>query len=229
VGRAGVHRGPAATERELAGIRQLVVLMGEEADRAITRSVCGLVDRDVEVCAGVIGQSARLHALQRELRRLCITTVLERHPAERGMREAVGLLHMAAELERIGDHCAAIARIGHELVRLPEPGADLGLTRMAEFCSERAREVLAAVYARDRHRAIALAVRDDRLERVCRELLEELAESVAAEPAQAAYATRVLAVARLLERIADRVVVIAEDLVLVDAGALEVRTCTATL
>jgi phosphate uptake regulator len=72
-------------------------------------------------------------------------------------------------------------------------------------------------------------VRDDRLERVCRELLEELAESVAAEPAQAAYATRVLAVARLLERIADRVVVIAEDLVLVDAGALEVRTCTATL
>jgi phosphate transport system protein len=229
VGRAGAHRGPARMERELAGIRQLVVLMGEEADRAITRSVCGLVDRDLDVCAGVITQSARLHALQRELRQVCVATVLERDPAAGGMREAVALLHMAAELERIGDHCAAIARIGHELVRLPEPGADLGLTRMAEFCSERAREVLAAVYARDRHRAVALTVRDDRLERVCRELLEELAESVAAEPAQAAHATRVLAVARLLERIADRVVVIAEDLVLADAVAVEVRKCSATL
>jgi phosphate transport system protein len=208
-------------DRELAGIRQLVVLMGEEVDRAITRSVCGLVDRDIEVCAGVIAQSARLYTLQRELSRLCVTTVIEREPAAGRMREAVVLLHMAAELERIGDHCASIARIGHELIRLPEPGAALGLTRMAEFCSERAREVLMAVNARDRHRAIALAVRDDRLERVCRELLEELAESVAAEPAQARHASRVLAVARLLERIADRVVIIAEDLVLVDADAEE--------
>ncbi|MGH7748940.1 MAG: PhoU domain-containing protein, partial [Candidatus Dormibacteria bacterium] len=92
-GRAGVHPGPAALQRELAGIRQLVVLMGEEADRAITRSVCGLVDRDVEVCAGVIAQNARLHALQRELRQLCVATVLERDPTAVGMREAVALLH----------------------------------------------------------------------------------------------------------------------------------------
>jgi len=68
-GRAGVPRSPAPLERELAGIRQLVVLMGEEVDRAITRAVCGLLDRDVDVCAGVIAQGARLHALQGELRR----------------------------------------------------------------------------------------------------------------------------------------------------------------
>ena len=220
-GRAGVPRSPAPLERELAGIRQLVVLMGEEVDRAITRAVCGLLDRDVDVCAGVIAQGARLHALQGELRRLCLSTVLERDPTAGGRREAVALLHIAAELERAGDHCAAIARLGHELARLPEPGGDPGLVRMAEFCSEQVREVIMALSARDPRRAHALAIRDDRLERLCRRLLEQLAETVGAEPGSVQRATRVLTVARLLERIADRVVIIAEDLLLVDADVVE--------
>lgn len=221
VGRAGVHPVPAALEREVAGIRRLVVLMGEEADRAVTRSVCGLVDGDVDVCSSVVEQSARLHSLERELRQICVTTVLERDPDAGRVREAVALLHMAAELGRIGDHCAGIARIGDELSRLPESGGDLGLTRMAEFCSERVREVLLAVDGRDLLPAGGLTVRDDRLERLCRRLLERLAASVRTEPLSAPRATRVLAVARLLERIADRVVSIAEDLVLADGGATD--------
>lgn len=233
VGRAGVHGVPAALDRELAGIRQLVVLMGEEVDRAITRSVCGLVDGDLDVCAGVVAQRLRLQALQRELRQLCVTTVLERDPSAGSMREAIALLHMAAELERIGDHCARIARIGEELSRLPESGADPGLTRMAEFCSEEVREVLAAVREADPLRARDLAVRDDRLERLCRRLLEELAAGVMAEPDSAPRAARVLAVARLLERIADRVVTVAEDVLLADgaasrSGASPPWTCAAT-
>jgi phosphate transport system protein len=220
-GRAGVHRPPATLERELAGIRHLVVLMGEAVDRAITRAVCGLVDRDVDVCTEVIAQRTRLRALQAELRRLCLSTVLERDPAASASREAVALLHIAAELERCGDHCGEIARIGRELARLPEPGGDPGLIRMAEFCSEQVREALVAVSARDPRRAHALAARDDRLERLCRRLVGQLGETVGAEPGSVQRATRMLTVARLLERIADRVVIIAGDLVLVDAGVVE--------
>ena len=218
-GRAGLRLGAAPLERELAGIRRLVVLMGEAVDGAITRAVCGLVDRDLDVCAGVIDRSARLHALQRELRRLCLSTVLERDPTASGRREAVALLHVAAELQRAGDHCAAIARIGQELARLPEPGADPGLIRMAEFCSEQVRAVILALTHRDHARAATLAVRDDRLERLCRGLLEQLAPTLGDDPDSVRRATRILTVARLLERIADRVAVIAEDLVLVDADA----------
>jgi len=225
-GRTGILAPPGAIPvpeepRELTAIRRLVVLMGAEVDRAITHAVCGLVDRDLGICAGVIGQRARLRALQGELRRRCATTGLERDPESAGMREAVALLHIAAELERIGDHCAAIARIGQELAALPEPGGHPGLTRMADVCGARAREVLLAVGTPERSRALAPALRDDRLERLCRELLGELAGRLAAEPSSVARATRVLVVARLLERIADRVVTIAEDLVLAGAGAVE--------
>jgi phosphate uptake regulator len=92
---------------------------------------------------------------------------------------------------------------------------------MAEYCSEQVRETLTAVGTRDPERARALAVRDDHLERLCHRFLEQLAESVDAEPGSAPRAARVLTVAHLLERIADRVAIIAEDLVLVDADVVE--------
>jgi phosphate uptake regulator len=92
---------------------------------------------------------------------------------------------------------------------------------MAEFCSEQVREVLLAVSGHDLVRARGLTVRDGRLERLCRRLVEDLAACTRTEPLSAPRATRVLAVARLLERIADRVVSIAEDLLLVDGGAME--------
>lgn len=106
-------------------------------------------------------------ALEREsdaIRRLVVMMGAE---VDRAITNAVcglvdgDLVACAAELERIGDHCAAIARIGREMAALPEPGTDPGVCALAGLC------------------------------------------------------------AGLLERITDRVDTIAEDLRLVDAGAME--------
>jgi phosphate transport system protein len=219
-GRAGLPPGPVSLERELEGIRHLVVLMGGEVDRSITRAVGGLVDREVAVCTSVILEAARLDRLQDELRRLCRSTVLDRDPPAEHLREAVALLHMAAQLVRMGDHCAGVAGIGRDLARLPEPGGEISLTRIAECCGERVRAVIAAVGARDVRRARRLAIRDDRLERLGRELVEELAQTVRASRPATVRAARLVAVSHLLERIADRAATIAGDLVLLDGSAI---------
>jgi phosphate transport system protein len=228
VGRADLQMGSATLERELEGLRHLVVLMGEEVDRSITRAVGGLVDRDVAVCTSVIVESARLDRLQGELQRLCVTTVLDRDPEPDSLREAVALLHMAAQVVRMGDHCAGIAGIGRDLARLPEPGGEIGLTRIAECCGQLVRAVLAAVGARDVRRARRLAVRDDRLERLGRRLVEELAQTVSASRPATVRAARLVAAAHLLERIADRAATIAGDLVLLDGSAIELPARRAT-
>lgn len=227
-GRAALHPEPAALERELEGIRHLVVLMGEEVDRSIIRAVGGLIDRDVAVCTSVIVESARLDRLQGELQRLCVTTVLDRDPPPDSLREAVALLHMAAQLVRMSDHCAGIAGVGRDLARLPEPGGEIGLSSIAECCGELVRAVLAAVGARDVRRARRLAIRDDRLERLGRRLVEELADTICASRPATVRAARLVAAAHLLERIADRAATIAGDLVLLDGTAIELPARRAT-
>jgi phosphate transport system protein len=121
--------------------------------------------------------------------------ILTQAPVARDLREIMGLLHMSAELERMGDHCVSIAKIARSLADFPQLSTHIDLPKMAQFCREQVRDILAGVVARDTGRARLVAARDDRIDRVF--------------------------VAHHLERIADRVTNIAEDLVYLETGVIE--------
>ena len=95
-------------------------------------------------------------------------------------------------------------------------------------------DILAAVVARDVARARLVAARDDRVDRVYHRLFDELVQLMS-EDGQSAYrATNLVFVAHHLERIADRVTNIAEDLVYLETGVIEelgdpVRVCQSLL
>jgi phosphate transport system protein len=208
-------------EEELRGIRGAVTRMGELVDRAISLAASGLAERDVDACTVVIAEDARINELQREVRELSYTVILTQQPVARDLREIMGLLHMSAELERMGDHCVSIAKIARSLADFPELSTHVDLPKMAQFCREQVRDILSAVVARAADRARLVAARDDRIDRVYHRLFDELVQ-VMAEDSQNAYrATHLVFVAHHLERIADRVTNIAEDLVYLETGTIE--------
>lgn len=208
-------------EQELARVRADIIQMGELVDGAISRAITGLLERDVDNCTIVIAEDARVNERQREVRELCFTIILTQAPVARDLREIMGLLHMSAELERIGDHCVSIAKIGRWLVDLPELRTYVDLPKMAHFCCEQIRDILAAVVARDVDRARLVAARDDRIDRIYHRLFEELVDLMAEDTESAYQATHLVFVAHHLERIADRVTNIAEDLVFLKTGVIE--------
>jgi phosphate transport system protein len=208
-------------DEELRGVRAAVTRMGELVDRAISLAAAGLAERDVDACTVVIAEDARINELQRQVRELTYTVLLTQQPVARDLREIMGLLHMSAELERMGDHCVSIAKIARSLADFPELSTHVDLPKMAQFCREQVRDILSAVVARDADRARLVAARDDRIDRVYHRLFDELVQ-VMAEDSQNAYrATHLVFVAHHLERIADRVTNIAEDLVYLETGTIE--------
>jgi phosphate transport system protein len=208
-------------DAELRGVRTAVTQMGELVDRAICGAASGLAERDVDACTVVIAEDARINELQREVRELSYTVILTQQPVARDLREIMGLLHMSSELERMGDHCVSIAKIARSLADFPELTTHVDLPKMAQFCREQVHDILSAVVARDVARARLVAARDDRIDRVYHRLFDELVQ-VMAEDSQNAYrATHLVFVAHHLERIADRVTNIAEDLVYLETGSIE--------
>jgi len=127
--------------------------MGELVDGAVSRAITGLLERDVDNGTIVIAEDAWVNELQREVRELCFTIILTQAPVARDLREIMGLLHLSAELERIGDRGVSIAKIGRSLIDLPELRTCIDLPKMAHFCCEQVRDILAAVLARDVDRA----------------------------------------------------------------------------
>jgi phosphate transport system protein len=215
------HSTRSVLDRELAEVRELALRMAEFVERAIPRSVAALVQGDAGLCDEVIAGDAELNALQLQLRELAVSTILTQAPVDGDLRRLLAYLHMSAELERMGDHCSSIARIARELVGAPPEGGLDGLSRMAELCRIQLSEMLDAVIDGDVDGARLVASHDDRVDRVYRRLFDETVRACAAGEKTAARATRLTLIAHHLERIADRVTNMGEDLVYLQTGVIE--------
>jgi phosphate transport system protein len=216
-----LHPHRAILDDELARLRGVVTDMGELVDRAITAAMRGLAERDTSISNKVIAEDALLNEYQRELREVAFTAILTQTPVARDLREIIGLLNMSSEFERMGDHCVSIAKIARNLADLPELKTQVDLPKMAEYCSDQVRGILAAMVARDTMQARHIAAGDDRVDRVYHRLFDDLIQMMTDDVSTVYRATNLVFIAHHLERIADRVTNIAEDLVFLETGGIE--------
>ena len=195
--------------------------MADRVDRALLTAVDGLSRRDVVACRGVVSDDHEVNELHRQVRELAFTTILTEAPVGRDLRELLGLLHVSSELERIGDHCVSIAKIGITLAALPALERPIDLGSLAGYVAEQVRDAFSTMLAADPERARAVAARDDRVDRTYHRIFDDLIELMS-ESAGAIYqATNLLFVAHHLERIADRATNVAEDVVFLATGQIE--------
>ena len=219
--RPGVHPLRAEFDLLLRTVRDEVAEMGDFVERGIARSTWGLTQRSADLCAAVIEADLRVNELQRLVRENCFTIILREAPVASDLREVMSLLHIAAELERMGDHCVSMAKLARVLVDIPSSRPDPDLVPMANLCTSQVREMLGAVVARDVGRARQIAGRDDRIDKVYHRLFDELIQRMIADRDYVYRGTNLVFIAHHLERIADRVTNIAEDLVFLETGVIE--------
>jgi len=208
-------------DRELTRVRDIVAAMGSLVDRAISRAIWSLGQRNVEVSTSVIVDDGEINDYQREIRELVFQIILTQAPVAGDLREVMGFLHMSAELERMGDHCVSIAKIARNLADLPELNPAVDIQKMAQFCQEQVRDILTAVIGRDADLARTVAGRDDRVDRIYHRLFDELVQRMTEDGDNVYRATNMVFVAHHLERIADRVTNVAEDLIFSETGVIE--------
>jgi phosphate transport system protein len=215
------HSRRSVLDRELVEVRELALRMAEFVERAIPRAVTALVEHDTGLCDEVVARDAELNALQLRLREVAVTTILTQAPVDGDLRLLLAYLHMSAELERMGDHCASIAKIARQLPAQASDGGLPGFSRMAELCRIQLREMVDAVIDGDVEEARIVASHDDRVDRIYHRLFDAQVRACAAGEESAARATRLTLIAHHLERIADRVTNMGEDLVYLQTGAVE--------
>ena len=215
------HRLRPSLDSEQRRVRELVLEMGEMVDVAIARATRGLVERDVEVASAVIAGDDAVNQRQSEVHEHCLSVILTQAPVARDLREILGFLHMSDELERMGDHCVNIARIARNLADLPPLGAPVDLPLLSRTCAKLVRDMLNALVARDVERAREIAARDDRVDRIYHRIVDDTLQVMVADSRNVYVGTQVILVSMNLERIADRVTNLAEDLVFLETGAVE--------
>ncbi|HEY9288628.1 MAG TPA: phosphate signaling complex protein PhoU [Candidatus Dormibacteraeota bacterium] len=205
-------------DHELAELKSGVLRMGSMIEQAIAESMRALVDRDNALAKQVIGRDEEVNELHRQLRERAFMIMATQQPVARDLRLIVSFQHMVLELERMGDHAVGIARAAVRLNNMPLLKPYVDLPRMAELVESQVHEILGAVIEADEERAKAIAARDDEVDTIYHRLWEELVGYMLTDPPSVERAAILLFLAKDLERIADRVTNIAEDVVFLHTG-----------
>ncbi|HYM51573.1 MAG TPA: phosphate signaling complex protein PhoU [Candidatus Limnocylindrales bacterium] len=205
-------------DQELEQLKSGVFRMGSMVEQAIGHSMEALVQRDNALARAVIRGDEELNELHRELRERSFMIMATQQPVARDLRLIFSFQHMVIELERMGDHAVNIARGAIRLNDLPQLKPYIDLPRMAALVQSQVHDVLGAVIDADQDRARKIAERDDEVDTLYRSLWDELVEYMVNDPGNVQRAAILLFIAKDLERIADRVTNIAEDVVFLHTG-----------
>ena len=205
-------------DQALAALKSGVLRMGSMVEQAIGHAMRSLVERNSDLARQVIASDYQLNELHRQLREQSFMIMATQQPVARDLRLIFSFQHMVLELERMGDHAVGICRGALRLNDLPLLKPYIDLPRMAALTQAQVHDILGAVIEADQDRARTIAERDDEVDEVYHTLWRDLVGYMVADPNNVERAAILLFIAKDLERIADRVTNIAEDVVFLHTG-----------
>jgi phosphate transport system protein len=122
-------------------------------------------------------------------------------------------MKVSQNLERIGDEATKIAKRARDLAQEPPVKINLDVNRMAGLSLAMVKEALDAFVHRDSAAARALIPRDKEVDALNKEIHQQLAQHMMANPDTIARCLHWIVASKSLERIADHAKNIAEEVV----------------
>lgn len=215
------HHRRSAFDQRYIQIRDDLLRMGKMVDTAIDRSITSLKERDPSLARDIIAEDLVINALRSTVEEECLVLIATQQPTASDLRAVVTAMFLTNEMERIADHAAGIAKAVIRMGDEPLVKTLVDIPWMADLVRDMLKQSLDAFLAKDIRAAHAIAARDDEIDRLYRNIFEELLNTMAADPATITRGTYLLWCGHNLERIGDRVTNIAERIVFMTTGTVE--------
>jgi len=208
-------------DRDERQVKDGILRMASLVETQIRMAMRALQDRDPILAQEVIAGDERVNDAQRRVTEAVAMTIATQSPVARDLRFLLALNHVAAELERMGDHATSVAKQARRLVDEPPIGGTTDVARMGSVAADLVRAILDALVDLDERLAREVAQRDDEIDHLYRDVFSTIVAEMRADPEAVDRGVRVILAAHWIERIGDRVTNIAEDVVYLASGSVE--------
>ena len=149
-----------------------------------------------------IAADQRLDLLQREIEEKVVLTIARRQPVAHDLRQLMGAIHIANDLERIGDMAKNVAKRSIKIAEdARAPRAIVGIKRMAELVGAQLKDVLDAYARLDVERADAVWRRDAEIDALDDSVFRDLLTFMMEDPRNISFCTHLLFCAKNIEQI----------------------------
>ena len=207
-------------DRSLEELEAELIGLGEMVEKAIVKSMDALERRDLALAYEVVAEDDQIDEKRFELEEKCIDLIATQQPLAVDLRTLLAVLHIAVELERMGDYAEGIGKIcmiigEDEPVETPQQLAQMA--RMGVVMLQRS---LKSLMDRDTDLADEVWDSDDEVDALYDAVCHQIFLDMGQNPKTIEAATHFLSVAHDLERIADRATNIAERVIFVVTGRI---------
>jgi phosphate transport system protein len=209
-----------AFDEDLKFLSRRISEMGGLAEQMVSDSVRALVHSDTALAQKVISDDVILDHSEREIGEKAIVTIARRQPMATDLREIIGSIRIAADLERVGDLGKNTAK---RVIAVQGTGVPRRLARGIEHLSELAlvqlKEVLDVYANRAPEKAVSIRERDEEIDAMYTSLFREMLTYMMEDPRNITTCTHLLFCAKNIERIGDHATNIAETIYYMATGS----------
>ncbi len=172
-----------------------------------------LIDAEVQAAERCIDNDKQIDHLQEELEQTILTIIARRQPAATDLR-FLGAMHRAlSDIERTGDYAEHVARTGAELAETPPIKKYTDIARIFEILDGMIEKTIEALAESSEAAARSVLVMDDEIDELYQQIQRELLTYMMENPKIISSATRLINVARYLERLGDHIENVNEHIV----------------
>ncbi len=209
-------------DAELSGISSRVLEMGGLVESQVSQALYALTNFSGELASQVLQQEERVNQMEVEIDRDLSAIIARRQPTARDLRLLIAISKAIANLERVGDEAARIARTVQRLIntgvssRLRLPVADLGFE--ADLAIAQLRKALDAFARLDTVKALEVLKQDDQIDQEFDGLMRKLITYMMEDPRTISSSIDLVFVAKAIERVGDHAKNLAEAIIYVVKG-----------
>ncbi|MCB2019300.1 MAG: phosphate signaling complex protein PhoU [Rhizobacter sp.] len=209
-------------DAELSGISTRVLEMGGVVECQVTQAVYALTHFSSETASQVLRQEERVNTMEVEIDRDLSTIIARRQPTARDLRLLIAISKAIANLERVGDEAARVARTVQRIInagvssRMRLPVNDLAFE--AELAIAQLRKALDAFARLDVDKAVEVLRQDDQIDQEFDGLLRKLITYMMEDPRTISSSIDLVFVAKAIERVGDHAKNLAEVTIYVVKG-----------
>lgn len=208
-------------DTELNAVSSRVMELGGLVESQIRKAIYALSQFSSEVADEVEVTEHRVNAMELEIDRELASIIGRRQPTARDLRLLLAISKTTANLERVGDESAKIARMVKSIVESGSarslPTLDLRVS--ADLASGLLRKALDAFARLDTAAAVSILKEDDEIDREFDGFVRKLITYMMEDPRTISASLDLLFLAKAIERIGDHAKNIAEFIIYIVKGA----------
>jgi len=210
---------------ELKMLESDLVRLGGNAQDALTNATWALKERDLSLAREVLQDEETTNLLAERIDSQGFQLIARNRPIGQDLRTVSAVLHMAVDLERVADYGVNIAKIAIEIGDAPFVKPLVDIPRMATRVREMIGGALCAFLGRDAAAAREVCPLDDEVDDLERRIMRDLIDLMTRDHRTIPQGTRLLLVARNLERAGDHATNLAERILFMITGVAE-KSCS---